>query len=333
MPSSRCESIGPTQSRVKAQNLTDVERQAMINMLLASSNGGKRKYGSVKGVADQFNCHRTTVSAVWNSWKASCAEGGSKMIASPPTSRMKGNCGAKMKWSAEAIEAAIKSVPFHKRQTTRALAFHSGVPRSTILRHMKRNRRLRCKSSYLRPLLTEDNKEERMKRTTFSTTLHDVVHVDEKWFFLTKNKGKFYVYDDETLPHRQSKSKRFITKLMFLCAVARPRYDVSIRRMFNGKIGMWPFVVKAPAQRNSKNRPRGTMLTEPQNVTAQVYQDMLLTRVIPAIKMKLPLVMKSSTVYIQQDNAGPHAKSVNKAIDQLVVNDGWTIRLRNQPPN
>ncbi|KAF0745544.1 hypothetical protein AaE_008396, partial [Aphanomyces astaci] len=61
----------------------------MINMLLASSNGGKRKYGSVKGVADQFNCHRTTVSAVWNSWKAACAEGGSKMIASPPTSRMK----------------------------------------------------------------------------------------------------------------------------------------------------------------------------------------------------------------------------------------------------
>ncbi|RHY38433.1 hypothetical protein DYB34_010552 [Aphanomyces astaci] len=86
---------------------------------------------------------------------------------------------------------------------------------------MKHNRRLRCKSSYLRPLLTEDNKEERMKFALSFVTknhvfddMHDVGHVDEKWFFLTKDKGKFYVYDDETLPHRQSKSKPFITKVI-----------------------------------------------------------------------------------------------------------------------
>ncbi|RHY35114.1 hypothetical protein DYB25_014119 [Aphanomyces astaci] len=105
---------------------------------------------------------------------------------------------------------------------------------------MKHNRRLRCKSSYLRPLLTEDNKEERMKFALSFVTknhvfddMHDVGHVDEKWFFLTKDKGKFYVYDDETLPHRQSKSKPFITKVIIPVMVAArlnldaPRWDQS----------------------------------------------------------------------------------------------------------
>ncbi|ETV71522.1 hypothetical protein H257_13185 [Aphanomyces astaci] len=86
--------------------------------------------------------------------------------------------------------------------------------------------------------------------------MHNVVHVDEKWFYLTTVKGKFYVYDDEVLPHRQAKSKRFITKVMFLCAVAWPSYDVQRNRMFDGLIGMWPFVVKEPAQRSRKNLPR-----------------------------------------------------------------------------
>ncbi len=31
--------------------------------------------------------------------------------------------------------------------------------------------------------------------------------------------------DDEASPHREGKSKRFIQKVMFLAAVARPRYD------------------------------------------------------------------------------------------------------------
>ncbi|KAF0703908.1 hypothetical protein AaE_015205 [Aphanomyces astaci] len=169
---------------------------------------------------------------------------------------MKENRGAKLKWTSEAIEAAIKAVPFHKRETTRALAFHANIPRTTILRHMKRSRRLRCKSSYLRPLLTDASKEERVKfalsfvkRNQVFDDMHNVVHVDEKWFYLTRVKGKFYVYDDEVLPDRQAKSKRFITKIMFLCAVARPRFDVWRNRMFDGRIGMWPFVVKEPAQR------------------------------------------------------------------------------------
>ncbi|ETV71523.1 hypothetical protein H257_13186 [Aphanomyces astaci] len=49
--------------------------------------------------------------------------------------------------------------------------------------------------------------------------------------------------------------------------------------------------------------------------------------------MKMPLAMKRSTVFIQQDNAGPHAQSVNNSIERRIDGDGWTIKMRNQPPN
>ena len=57
------------------------------------------------------------------------------------------------------------------------------------------------------------------------------------------------------------KSKRFIAKVMFLAAVAHPRYDNHKKAYFNGKIGLWPFVEKIAAKRNSKNRPKGAMVS------------------------------------------------------------------------
>ncbi|ETV81167.1 hypothetical protein H257_05754 [Aphanomyces astaci] len=198
------------------------------------------------------------------------------------------------------------------------MAFHANIPRTTILRHMKRNRRHRCKSSYHRPLLTDANKEERVKfalsfvkRNQVFDDMHNVVHVDEK-----------------CAAPPTSEVHEVHNKVMFLCAVARPRFDVGRNRIFDGRIGMWPFVVKEPAQRSSKNRPRGRLVTQPQTVTSEVYLRMLTTKVIPAIQMKMPLAMKRSTVFIQQDNARPHAQSVNNS-----DGDGLTIKMRNQPPN
>jgi hypothetical protein len=56
---------------------------------------------------------------------------------------------------------------------------------------------------------------------------------------------------DEEEPHRAAKSKKYITKVMFLYAVTRPRWDTRANRYFDGKIVMWPFVEQVPAQRAS----------------------------------------------------------------------------------
>ena len=49
------------------------------------------------------------------------------------------------------------------------------------------------------------------------------VHVDEKWFYLTKINHRIYLVPGEVGPTRQVQSKRFIPKVMFLAAVAEPR--------------------------------------------------------------------------------------------------------------
>ncbi|ETV75133.1 hypothetical protein H257_10699 [Aphanomyces astaci] len=88
------------------------------------------------------------------------------------------------------------------------------------------------------------------------------------------------------VPIRRFTSKRHIVKVMFLTAVARVRYDARKKAMWNGKIGMWPFVSMVPAQRKSKNRERGTMVTTPLTVTKPIYRQFLVDHV--SIKLLWP---------------------------------------------
>jgi hypothetical protein len=240
----------------------------------------------------------------------------------------------------EVIEKAVKAVPLQARQTMRSLAAQSGVSKTTLVRHMAEETTLKSISSYSKPYLTDGNTRSRMEhamsfvlqssnRATFSN-MHQHVRVDEKWFYLTTVKKRFYAYEDEVVPTRYLKSKRFITKVMFLAAVARPRYDSHRKCMFDGKLGIWPFVQHEPARRNSKNRPKGTMITVPQTVTSEVYRDMIVNNVVPAIKSKFPVGDQNKIVYLQQDNASPH----NCVTSQLLLQCGVIgIEAANQPPN
>ena len=54
--------------------------------------------------------------------------------------------------------------------------------------------------------------------------MHNIVHIDEKWFYMTKAVKKVYTSDNETVENRSGRSKRFIPKVMFLSAVAHPRF-------------------------------------------------------------------------------------------------------------
>ena len=93
---------------------------------------------------------------------------------------------------------------------------------------------------------------------------------------------------------------------MFLAAVARPRYDITLNKQFNGKIGIWPFVFNEPAKRNSKNRTAGTLETKPiLSITKDVIRSCLIEKLLPAIREKWPC-SSSKMIFIQQDNAKPH---------------------------
>ncbi|KAH9120879.1 hypothetical protein LEN26_010930 [Aphanomyces euteiches] len=180
---------------------------------------------------------------------------------------------------------------------------------------MKTAETLRARSHRVKPLLTVPNQVWRVRHAMnflspesrgghIFANMYDFVHVDEKWFHVTKVKRKFYAYVDEPLPIRRVQSTKHITKVMFLAAVCRPRYDHDKKCWFDGKIGIWPFVKTVAAKRTSKNRAKGTPITVLQNVDSAAYRSMILENVIPAIQRKMPRAVK--LVKLQQDNASPH---------------------------
>ncbi|XP_074291348.1 uncharacterized protein LOC141618139 [Silene latifolia] len=159
------------------------------------------------------------------------------------------------------------------------------------------------------------------------------VHMDEKWFYITRTTERYYIIPEEDVPYRACQSKRFITKVMFMCAVTRPVYGDNGEMIFDGKIGIFPFLEEIPAVRNSINRPAGTLETKPTNsITKEVIKGCLIQKIIPAIKAKWPQ-NASKDIFIQQDNARPHIKDYDPEFRAAANSDGFNIHLVFQPPN
>ncbi|XP_047962003.1 uncharacterized protein LOC125206824 [Salvia hispanica] len=218
------------------------------------------------------------------------------------------------------------------------------VNKTSIGRFIKNNQ-LKPHTSVVKPTLTEANKIARMKcclahiHPTLGEgkllyhSLHNIVHIDEKWFYMTKTSDRYYLLSDEDEPYRSCKSKRFITKVMFMAAVCRPLIGSDGEIIFDGKIGLFPFTEIVPAKRSSKNRPKGTLETKPiQLVNKEVMTACLINQIVPTIKAKWP-ANASKKIYIQQDNVKPHLKAADQQFEEIASTDGFEFHLISQPPN
>jgi hypothetical protein len=151
---------------------------------------------------------------------------------------------------------------------------------------------------------------------------------------MTKKSANYYLLADEDEPYRTCKNKNFIGKVMFLVAVARPRFDDEDNETFSGKIGVFPLVHKVAAKRSSSNRASGTLETKPiTSITKQVSRIFLIEKVLPAIKAKWPREHAMETIYIQQDNAPCHVSIDDEEFSKAASEGGFNIRLTCQPPN
>ncbi|KAF7141606.1 hypothetical protein RHSIM_Rhsim06G0137900 [Rhododendron simsii] len=162
----------------------------------------------------------------------------------------------------------VAEVRKSQRTNIRSLSNAIKVSKSTLHRRIKEGA-LRPHSNPLKPHLSEEIKRARLRfclsmlePSTLDTepifkSMHDCVHIDEKWFYMTKESEKYYLLLREEEQYRTCKGKRFITKVMFMAAVARPCFDADGNEEFSGKIGIFPFTYKEPAKRNSKNRSAG----------------------------------------------------------------------------
>ncbi|VFQ99233.1 unnamed protein product [Cuscuta campestris] len=239
---------------------------------------------------------------------------------------------------------AIAETPLRNRTTIRSLAAAIGKPKSTVHEWIKKGM-LRSHSNAIKPYLTDDNKVARLRfclnqvepdsmslQPRFNS-FHNVLHIDEKWFFMSKTSQRFYVLPDEVDPYRTCKSKRFITKVMFLCVVGRPLITDDGEVLWDGKVGIFHFSELVKAKKKSKNRDKGVVEVKPiTSVTKQVTKDMLINKVIPTIQEKWPAQL-SKDIHIQQDNARPHIQGLDSDFVDAGNSNGFHISLGNQPPN
>ncbi|KAK9668400.1 hypothetical protein RND81_13G057600 [Saponaria officinalis] len=305
---------------MRGPNLTDDERHKIACSILENSINYKTKRGIMKLMASQFQVDRRTIFEVWRTAKAQRQSGQSLNL----TSKMPGKEGRP---SIEVPVEKIMNTSKSERTTLEQMGIVAGVSKSTVKKWVIEGK-LKVHSSAIHPQLSADNKLLRLKfvisKLYFDKILkilkfkdmNNVVHIDEKWFNMTQTTARYYLVDGEIHPHRTCKSKRFITKIMFMTA-----------------IGIFPFTYQQPAKRRSKNREAGTLETKAiESIDKEVIKTMLLNNVIPAIKRKWPSCA-SKTIFIQQDNARPHTKANDPEFLLAATSDGFDIQLTHQPAN
>ncbi|XP_042067311.1 uncharacterized protein LOC121810616 [Salvia splendens] len=284
------------------------EKNLIAQFLLQRSKAGVLPRGSFTEAAKRFGIHKRTTLRIWKVSKQ-------QMDRWEPVIMRSRASGYQHKDKLMLYEEKFRNLSMLERSTIRKVASKMEVSKSTIGRFIK-SRQLKPHTSAIKPTMSEANKLARMKwclshiQPTLEEgkllyhSMHNIVHIDEKWFYMTKISDRYYLLPDEDVPYRSCKSKRFITKVMFMAAVSRPLFGSDGETIFDGKIGLFPFTEEVPAQRSSKNRPKGTIETKPiQSINKEVMTTCLLNQIIPTIKAKWP-ANASKKIFIQQDNAG-----------------------------
>uniref|UniRef100_A0A803MBY7 Transposase n=1 Tax=Chenopodium quinoa TaxID=63459 RepID=A0A803MBY7_CHEQI len=248
--------------------LNSEDKFNVLIFLLKYHEGDDIKRGAIKEAMEHFNLKRKCVSSVWNEAK-------------------------KQK---QALGKYKPCTNYHP----------AGRKRITVPIH----------TNAIKPPLTEANKLARLKwilglimgsspwKMSRYFPMYDFVHIDEKWFKLTKKNHRYYIAKNEKGVHRTESANSHGPKFMFTAACAKPRYNDQGECYFDGRIGIFPFTTQEAAKRKSKNREKRTLISKPiAKVTKEVTRRMLIDQIVPAIKAKWPNDGTSRTIYIQQDNA------------------------------
>ena len=355
----------------KYKELTTNNRQTAFFLLWQGQENGRPAHGQIQEVADLMSVHRATISNLWRAVKKKMDD----HISSHPDEPVdiesllldrsfyesnRKQTGRKKKWDVEALKEEVRTnVRLTDRQNLSLLSKNIGVPYSSLHR-MLRTGHFRRHTSALKPHLTEENKVARvayaLDEIDMATLvggggvvqfkdMYDRVDIDEKWFYQTED-GKRYILigsedepdDQEAAPHRRVRHKNHITKVMFLCAQARPRWDAHRNQYWDGKIGLWPIGEWVEARRTSANRPAGTLVWKDETITKAKYRQLLLQKVFPAIIEKWPATdwnRETCIIRVQQDGAKSHLdpddQQLQEGLQELGIQN--KVLLYTQPAN
>lgn len=337
MESDNTDNEDPDYRLGKERELNEKERLKVFCFVQARVEDGKVPHGVFTEVAERFGLARTTVSRIYRRLKDSDgddAAGGQNLR------------GRKQKWDPEEFCNRIPTIPLRKRTTYRRLTMayrdkYGSGPSVTLVKHWFNTMMIfRKHSSAFKTKLTPAARERRLKfcmsridpLNLCFRNQYDEVHVDEKWFFVSKEGQTYYLANHEDDPVRRVQHKSHVGKVMFLCAVARPRYCHTRKYVWDGKIGCWPVGYIQPAKYNSKNRPAGTLEWQDLNVNRERYRNILMDKLLPAIKEKWP-PGGPKVIKIQQDGARAHIKEDDIEFYERAMEMDVEVELYTQPAN
>ncbi|KAJ0394050.1 hypothetical protein ATCC90586_009234 [Pythium insidiosum] len=211
--------------------VTECARRAIWETLLLRSTNGKLSHGQLTQTAQEFDVERRVVSRIWDRWISSMGFRVAAVIKSRASAR-----GRKKKKDQVAMCKDLRSLDMLTRTNQRVLQVAARIS-AYMLQQLIKEGYMRHALKQTRALLTSDHELERVRwslrhvvplgpgdRSVFDP-MYDVVHIDEKWFYVKRVGEKVYVITDEdgkpaeTPPVQFVKSKRFIMKVMFLCAL------------------------------------------------------------------------------------------------------------------
>ncbi|KAF0697313.1 Aste57867_11996 [Aphanomyces stellatus] len=221
------------------RDLKNEDREAIVREIFLVGNGAypsRLPYGFSTLLGAKYGCHESTIRRLHDIAKKQGAANGNMKVS--VTNRKKGRVGRQRAHTPEQVKAKFLALPLIHRSSLRSISAKTKISRGSLQRYLKAGM-FRAHSSVVRPLLTDANKYGRLKfalsyvgETMEFDSMMDVIHLDEKWYYLTKTTRKFYLVPGEKEPDRKCKSKRYITKVMFLSA--SPVQDTSTTLEFGG---------------------------------------------------------------------------------------------------
>lgn len=151
---------------------------------------GNLRQGVTKMVATKFSTSIRTVQRIWN--RSNKGEGTSETVCS----RKPRNCGRKR---VEINLNQMRDIPLRNRTTLESLACVMNVKKSTLIRHLYWGE-IKRHSNAKKPHLKDENKItwlrfclsmlDRIPHDPVFMDMFNTVHIDEKWFYMTKKIGE-----------------------------------------------------------------------------------------------------------------------------------------------
>ncbi|OWY98043.1 LOW QUALITY PROTEIN: hypothetical protein PHMEG_00031292 [Phytophthora megakarya] len=244
------------------------------------------------------------------------------------------------------VAELVLAVPLYQRQTQRAVSAASGILRTTLHRFLA-DGSLRRASSQVKPTLTPAHNTKCLQWALAYIGI-PLVHVDEERLHFYKETTTYYFTAAEQLSYSCCPNKKYIGKVMFVGSGGKTPLRISRNQHFDGKLGIWLIVEQKEAVRTSISRPKGTVINKSVSMTRKLYRKFLIDMVSLKSELSYQLhisylniikclifileYVQGSTVFVQQDNAGPHVLENDDEMEEVVKLEVWNIKMRCQPP-